>query len=88
MVMFTLEQAMNAHTESRGIPLPFLYPQRQMGVGGQRHAPAALPPEGPPVPTVQEAGSALRPVWTVRKISPPPDFEPRTVQLVDSRYTD
>ena len=62
--MFTLEQAMNAQTESRGIPLPFLYPQRQMGVSVQRHAPAALPPEGPPVPTLQEAGSALRPVWT------------------------
>jgi hypothetical protein len=48
-----------------------------MGVGGQRHAPAALPP----VPIVQEAG------W-VLKISPQPWFDPRTVQLVASRYTD
>jgi hypothetical protein len=39
-----------------------------MGVGGQRHASAALPP--------------------VLKISPPPGFDPRTVQLVASRYTD
>ena len=35
-----------------------------MGVGGQRHAPAALPPGKDPVPTVQEAGWAPGPVWT------------------------
>jgi hypothetical protein len=40
------------------------------------------------VPILQEA------VWTpgrsgrVRKISPPPEFDPRTVQPVASRYTD
>ena len=34
-----------------------------MGDGGQRHAPAALPQERDPVPIVQEAGFALRPVW-------------------------
>jgi hypothetical protein len=34
------------------------------GVSGQSHAPAALypPGKGPPVPTVQEAGSAAEPV--------------------------
>jgi len=37
-----------------------------MGVGGQRHAPAALPP----VPIVQEAGWAPGPSGRVRKISP------------------
>ena len=31
-----------------------------MGMGGQRHAPATLPP----VPIVQEAGWAPGPVWT------------------------
>ena len=35
-----------------------------MGVGGQRHAPAALSPGKDPVPTVQEAGWALGPVRT------------------------
>jgi hypothetical protein len=35
-----------------------------MGVGGQRHAPAALPPGMTPVPIVQEAGWAPGPVWT------------------------
>jgi hypothetical protein len=39
-----------------------------MGVSGQRHAPAALlpPGRGPPVPIVQEAGWAPKPVWTQR----------------------
>ena len=35
-----------------------------MGVGGQHHAPAALPPGKDPVPIVQEAGWAPGPVWT------------------------
>jgi hypothetical protein len=47
------------------------------GVGGQRHALAA--PGKDPVPAVQGAGWAPGPV---RKISPPPGFDPRTVQLV------
>ena len=34
-----------------------------MGVGGQRHALAALPPGKDPVPIVQEAGWAPGPVW-------------------------
>ena len=34
------------------------------GVGGQRHAPAALPPEKDPVSVVQEAGWTPGPVWT------------------------
>jgi hypothetical protein len=36
-----------------------------MGVGGQRHTPAALHPEKHPVPIVQEAEwSPQGPVWT------------------------
>ena len=34
------------------------------GVGGQRHALVALPPRKDPVPIVQEAGWASKPVWT------------------------
>jgi hypothetical protein len=38
-----------------------------MGVSGQRHAPAALYPQGKdPVPIVQEARWAPEPVWTQR----------------------
>ena len=35
-----------------------------MGMGGQRHAPAALPPGKNPVPIVEEAGWVPGPVWT------------------------
>ena len=35
-----------------------------MGVGGQHHAPAALPSGENPVRIVQEAGWATGPVWT------------------------
>ena len=42
-----------------------------MGVGGQRHASAALPPERDPVPIVQEVGWVLGPVWTgVENLTP------------------
>ena len=41
-----------------------------------------------PVTIVQEAGLAPWPVWTVRKVSPLPGFDTRTVQLVLSRYID
>ena len=34
-----------------------------MGVGGQRHAPVAFAPGKVPVPIVEEAGWAPRPVW-------------------------
>jgi hypothetical protein len=57
-------------------------------VRGQRHAPTAFYPGKDTVPIVQEAGWAPGAVWTGAKISPPPGFDPRTVQLVASRYTD
>jgi len=41
-----------------------------------------------PVPIVQEVGWTQVRSGQVRKISPPPGFEPRTVQPVASRYTD
>ena len=53
-----------------------------MEVGDQRHAPAALPPGKDPVLIVQEAGWTPGPVWTVRKLSPSQEFDPRTVQPV------
>ena len=43
-VKVTLEQATKAQKGSRCIALLFLQPRRQMRVGGQRHAPSALPP--------------------------------------------
>jgi hypothetical protein len=41
--VFTLEQATKAQRGSRRIAVLFPYPWHYMGVGGQRHAPAALP---------------------------------------------
>ena len=52
-----------------------------MGLGGKRHASAALPP----VPIVSGPQNQS---GKVRNISPPPGFDPRTVQPVASRYTD
>ena len=43
---------------------PFMTSALRWGVGGQHHAPAALPPGKDPVPIVQEAGWAPGPVWT------------------------
>jgi len=53
-----------------------------MGLGGQRHAPAALPRGLTRFP-----GYSLRPVWTDENLASPPGFDPRTVQPVASCYT-
>ena len=59
-----------------------------MGVGGQRHALATLPLGKTWYPLYRRlVGPQGRSGW-VRKISPPPGFDPRTVQLIVSRYTD
>ena len=60
-----------------------------MGVCGQLHAPAALPPGKRP-------GNHCIGCWVgpragldgCQKSRPPPGFDPRTVQPVASRYTD
>ena len=59
-----------------------------MGVGGQHHAPAALPPGKTRCPLYRRLGRPQGRSREVRKISPPPGFDPRTVQPVASRYTD
>ena len=59
-----------------------------MGVGGQRHAPAALPPGKTLYPLYRKLGGPQGRSGRVRKIRPPPVLDPRTVQSVASRYTD
>jgi hypothetical protein len=59
-----------------------------MWVGGQRHAPAALPPGMTRYPLYRRLGGPPGRFGRVRKISPPPGFDPQTVQLIASRYTD
>jgi hypothetical protein len=59
-----------------------------MGVGGQYHTPAALPPGKTRYPLCRGLGgpqSQSRRVW---KISSQSGFDPRTVQPVACRYTD
>jgi len=59
-----------------------------MVVGGQRHTPAALNPRERP--GTHCAGGRVGPQGRsgqVRKISPPPAFDPRTVHPVANRYT-
>ena len=59
-----------------------------MGVGGQRHAPGALPPGKTLRPLYRRLGGPQGRSGWVRNISPPPGFDHRTVQPVASRYTD
>jgi hypothetical protein len=58
-----------------------------MGVGGQYHAPAALPPRKTRYPLYRFVGPQGR-SRRVRKISPAPGFDPTTVQPAASRYSD
>jgi hypothetical protein len=76
-VKVAVEQTTKAQSGSRGIAL-----------GGLRHAPAALPPGKTRCPFYTSLCGSQGRSGPVRKISPPPGFDPRTVQPVGSRYTD
>ena len=58
-----------------------------MGVGGQHHAPAALPTGKSRYPLYRILGRPQGRSGRVRKIWPPPEFDPQTVQPVASGYT-
>jgi hypothetical protein len=59
-----------------------------MRVGGQCHAPAALPSGKTRFPLYRRLDGHQGRSGRVRKISPLPGFDPQTVQPVASRYTD
>ena len=60
-----------------------------MGVGGQRHSPADLPPGKSRHPLYRRLGGPQSRFGRVWKISlPSPRFDTRTVQPVESRYID
>jgi hypothetical protein len=59
-----------------------------MRSGIQRHAPATLPPGKARYSFYRRLGGPQSRYGRVRKISPPPEFDPRTVQPVASFYTD
>ena len=73
---------------SRCIALLFLKPQRLVGVDGQRHALAALLPGKTWYPLYRRLGGPQGRSGRLRKISPPPEFDPRTIHPVASCYTD
>jgi len=59
------------------------------GIGGQRHAPAALTRGKTRYPLYRRLGGSQGRSGQVRKISTPPlGFDPRTDHPVASRYTD
>jgi hypothetical protein len=57
-----------------------------MGVGGQRHTPAALPPGMTRNPLYRRLARPQGRSGRVQKILHPPGFDPRTVHLVASQY--
>ena len=57
-------------------------------VGGQHCVLAVLPPGKIWYPLYRRLGGPQGRSGQVRKTSPPPEFDPRTVQLVAIRYTD
>ena len=59
-----------------------------VGVGGQCHDPAPLRTGKTGYPLYRRLGGPQGRSGRVRKISPPPGFDPQTVQPVASRYTD
>ena len=59
-----------------------------MGLGGQRHAPAALPPGKTRYLLYKRLVGAQDQSGRLRKLSTPPGFDPRTGHPVASRYTD
>ena len=59
-----------------------------MGVGGQRHATAALTPGKTRYQLYRRLGGPQGRSGRVRKVSPTLGFETRTVQPVASRHTD
>jgi hypothetical protein len=74
---------------SRGIALPFRKPQHEKGMGWLASRPGRLNPgKETRYPFYRRLGGPQGRFGRLRKISPPPGFDPRTVQPVASRYTD
>jgi hypothetical protein len=59
-----------------------------MGMGDQGQAPAALLPGNTRYPLYRRLDGSQGHSGQVQKTSPPPAFDPRTIQPVASRYTD
>jgi hypothetical protein len=87
-VKFTLEQAIKFQRGSRGIAVLVLEPRNEVGVGGQRHASATLPPgKEPRYAFYRKLGGPQGRSGQLRKILPLSGFDSQTVQPLASRYT-
>ena len=73
---------------SRSIALPFLDHGIRRGEGSASRLCHFLPSGKTRYPLYRRLGGAQGWSGELRKISPPPGFDPRTVQPVASRYTD
>jgi hypothetical protein len=77
-----------AHRGSRGIVLPFHDHGTRRGEGSASRPGRSLPPGKTWYPLYRRLGGPQSRSGQVRKISPQPGFDPRTVQRVACRYTD
>jgi len=78
-----------AQRGSRGVAVPFLFNlSATWGVGVQHHTSAALPLGKIRKPLYRRLGGPQGQCGQVWKISPSLGFDPRTVQLIASHYTD
>jgi hypothetical protein len=93
-VKCTLVQALRlctsrtAHRRSRGIALLFHDHSTRRGWGVSITPRPLFTPGKGPVPIDRRLGGPQGRSGQVRKISPPPGFDPRTVRPIASRYTD
>jgi hypothetical protein len=87
-VKITLQQATKARRMEYRYSSTLSLISTLNGVGGQRHAPAALPPGKIRYPLHRGLGRSQGRSGRVRKISPPPGFDPWTIQPVANRYAD
>jgi hypothetical protein len=92
-VKVTLVQALRlctgrtAHRGRRGIALLFHEHGTRRGEESASRPGRSLPPGKTQYPLYRRPGGTQGRSGQVRKILPPPGFDPRTVQLVASRYT-
>jgi len=80
--------ARTAHRGSRGIALLFLDHSTRRGEGSASRPGRSFPPGKTRYPLYRRLGGSQGLSGQVRKISPPPGFDPRTVQPVACRYID
>ena len=77
-----------AHRGSTGRVPPFLDHGTRRGEGSASRPGRSLPPGKTRYPLYRRLGGPQGRSGQVRKISPPPEFELRTVHPVATRYTD